>query len=190
MVRILVCLLAGLVLVSCGVPVERGPAPIGTAAMPSRMQHVSEPTAVRLTATPGRAIVRVGFVRDGRLVTLVRDASSGPRLRTLIRELLAGPTAVEQANRITSALPQGLILTVADVRGSRVVLELSGETDGRSATENVLAVAQIVLSVTAVPTVHEVTFSRGGRPAEALLPDGTLTIQPLTEADYAPLRAR
>jgi hypothetical protein len=74
-------------------------------------------------------------------------------------------------------------------RGRRVVLELSGETGGRSATENVLAVGQIVLSVTALPTVDEVTFQRDGVAVEALLADGALTTEPLTAADYAALRS-
>ena len=79
---------------------------------------------------------------------------------------------------------------MVDVQGRRVDLQLSGQTDGRSATENVLAVGQIVLSVTALPTVDQVSFSRDGAPVEALLADGALTAEPLTAVDYEALRAR
>jgi spore germination protein GerM len=68
------------------------------------------------------------------------------------------------------------------------VLELSGETDGRSATENVLSVGQIVLSVTSLGPVTKVRLARDGQPVEALLADGALTAKPLTAADYAQLR--
>jgi spore germination protein GerM len=104
--------------------------------------------------------------------------------------LIAGPTSTEQATGITTALPPNLNLTIAELRGTRVTLELSGETEGRSATENILAVGQIVLSVTALPSIDEVTFSRNGVPVEALLADGALTTDPLTASDYASLRAR
>ena len=120
----------------------------------------------------------MGFVRKDQLVSLIREvpsASATDRLNTVIQSLLAGPSDTEQANGITSALPPELALTVLDVNGSRVDLELSGETDGRSATENILAVGQIVLSVTALPSIDQVTFSRNGQPVEALLADGALT---------------
>ncbi|MEI8412846.1 MULTISPECIES: GerMN domain-containing protein [unclassified Kribbella] len=60
--------------------------------------------------------------------------------------------------------------TVESGPAEHVGLELTGETDGRSATENVLAVGQIVLSVTALQTVDKVTFWRDGAPVEPCLP--------------------
>ncbi|MFI6676820.1 GerMN domain-containing protein [Kribbella sp. NPDC050470] len=112
------------------------------------------------------------------------------RIDTVIQALQAGPNETEQANGITSALPDGLQLSVAEIQGTRVVLELGGETEGRSSTENVLAVGQIVLSFTALPSIDQVTFQRGGVPVETLLADGALTTEPLTAGDYASLRAR
>ncbi len=172
-------------------PVQHAPEPIDPAAVPSRLKSSAEPTTGQPSATPGRATVQVNFVRKERLVSLVREAPSvsrDDRLATVIEALLAGPSAREQSAGLTSALPPELGLTVVQVDGNRVVLELSGDTEGRSATENILAVGQIVLSVTAVPTVDEVTFSRDGQPVEALLADGALTAEPLTAAEYAQLR--
>ncbi len=182
-----------LVLAGCGVPVQQEPAPIDPAGVPSRLRGSSEPATGSVSATPGKPSVQVSFVRKDRLVSLIREvpsASATDRLNTVIQSLLAGPTDTEQANGITSALPPELALTVLDVTGSRLDLELSGETDGRSATENILAVGQIVLSVTALPSIDQVTFSRNGQPVEALLADGALTTDPLTGADYEELRSR
>jgi len=193
MKTVVAAIAAALLLVGCGVPVQQRPAPIEPAAIPSRLQGSAEPTPGPLTATPGKPADQVSFVRKDRLVSLVREAPSAPsadRLNTVIQALLAGPTDTEEADGITSALPPELELAVVDVEGSCVVLELSGETDGRSATENILAVGQIVLSVTALPTIDQVTFSRNGQPVEALLADGALTTDPLTAADYAELRSR
>lgn len=182
-----------ILLAGCGVPLEQEPAPIRPEAVPSQLQGTGRPASARPTATPGRLTVQVNFVRNDRLVSLAREAPTAApadRLTTVVQALMAGPSATEQSDGITSALPPELTLTVVDVQGSRAVLELSGETEGRSATENVLAVGQIVLSVTSLPTVNEVTFWRDGAPVEALLADGALTTKPLTAADYAALRSR
>jgi spore germination protein GerM len=176
---------AALVLAGCGVPLQDDPAPIEPQAIPSRLQSPGVPTA---DSSAALTTVQVHFVRKNRLVSLAREVSSADRLDGVIRALTAGPTALEQDDGITSALPPGITLTVAVVQGTTVGLELSGETDARSPTENVLAVGQIVLSVTALQSVDEVTFWRDGSPVEALLADGMLTTEPLTAADYEALR--
>ena len=51
-----------------------------------------------------------------------------------------------------------------------------------------LAVGQVVLTVTSVPTVREVVLVADGARIEAPLPGGALTGRPLTAADYAVLR--
>ena len=111
-------------------------------------------------------------------------------MNAVLQGLQDGPTASEQAAGLTSALQPGLTLSVVHFQATSVVLELSGETGGQSATENVLAVGQIVLSVTALPAVDQVTFSHNGVPVEALLADGALTTKPLTAEDYETLRSQ
>jgi len=180
-----------LVVTGCGVPVQSTPTPIEPEAIPTALRSPGPP-AVTGTAVPGKPAVRVDFVRDNRLVSLFRETSTtavADRLNTVIDALVAGPTEIEQANGITSALPAGLTVTVVAIEDKRAVLELSGEPEGQSATENILAVGQIVLSVTAVPSIDQVSFSHGGTPVEALLADGALTTAPLTANDYATLRA-
>jgi spore germination protein GerM len=177
---------AVLVLVGCGVPLQDEPAPIEPQSIPSRLQSPRTPTA---TPSAEMTTVQVNFVRKNRLVSLEREVSGTDVLAEVIQALKAGPTEAEQRDGITSALPPGITLTVAATQGTSVGLELSGETNGRSATENVLAVGQIVLSVTALQSVDEVTFWRDGSPVEALLADGALTTKPLTAADYEALQS-
>ena len=191
--RVVVLASLFVVLAGCGVPIQSEPVPITSAAVPTRLQGSPGAPTVTPSATPGRPAVQVNFVRDDKLVTLVREVPTttpADGLTAVVDALLAGPTDREQAGGITTALPPGLILTIVEVRGSRVVLELSGQTGGRSATENILAVGQIVLSLTAVQSIDQVTFARDGVPVEALLADGALTTAPLTAADYDSLRSR
>ncbi|MGW7680794.1 GerMN domain-containing protein [Kribbella sp. NPDC054772] len=186
-------LTAILTLAACGVPVQSGPEPIEPGSVPSQLRDSGQAPLPQPTATTRKFPLQVNFVRNDQLVSIRRDVPAGTpadRLSTVIDDLIAGPTKTEQANGITTALPPGLTLSIAKIQGTQVVLELSGDTEGRSAAENVLAVGQIVLSATALPSVDEVTFSRDGVPVEALLADGALTTDPLRAADYASLRAR
>ena len=184
--------LATLALAGCGVPVQSTPAPIEPGLVPTVLRSPQLPS-VPPTAVPGEPTVQVNFVRDDRLIGVVREAPTTAltdRLNTVIEALQTGPNTDEQANGATSALPAELHLTVVEIQGSRIVLELSAGIEDRSATENVLAVGQIVLSFTALPSIDQVSFWHDGAPVEALLADGALTTEPLTAADYASLRAR
>ena len=185
-------LAAGLLLGGCGVPAQDMPVEVRQTTVPSQLR----PGATRQpesssTARPAAPKGLVHFVRADRLIGLVRDVPSGTledRLDGLLATLAAGPSEAEQRQGVTSALPAGLRVRVLTVSGPEVVLELSGETDGTSATENVLAVGQIVLSATSFEAVKQVRLVRDGRPVEALLADGALTDHPLRAADFATLR--
>jgi spore germination protein GerM len=179
-----------LCLVGCGVPVQNDPVPVQPGAVPSQLQETGPTGPPPASTVPGRSSLQINFVRNDQLVSLRRPAPDSDRLQAVLDDLIAGPTELEQANGVTTALPPNATLSIANVDDSHVTLELSGDTEGRSATENVLAVGQIVLSVTALPTVDSVTFARNGVPVEALLADGALTTQPLTAADYQSLKAR
>jgi spore germination protein GerM len=181
-------------LTACGVSSQESPVEIRPGEIPTQLRgDAGAATHTPVTPEPGRSAVLVQFVRNDRLVGLTRQAPVSPpeaRLESVVGALVNGPTEGEQARGFASALPPGLTVRVVSTEGERVVLELGGESDGQSATENVLAVGQIVLSVTSVENISQVSFSRDGVPVEALLADGALTTKPLTAADYADLRAR
>lgn len=189
-ISLLTCLL---LLSNCGVPGQSSPVRVAPADLPSPLRESgrAEPTA-QASVDPAKSY-RVYFVRNDQLVGLAREEATGSpadRLDAVLSSLAAGPTQSEQAAGITSALPPGLHLKVSEVRAQQAVLDLSGETDGRSATDNLLTVGQIVLSITSLPWVEQVAFVRDGSPVEALLPGGALTEGPLRASDYQALRSR
>lgn len=180
-----------LLLAGCGVPVQSAPVPVEPEAVPSQLRDSSGPTSRPTPGESGTRTVRVYFVTNDRLIGLDREVRTEPpaeQLGTIVATLLAGPTEAELRRGVASAIPPSLQLTVTGIEGRRAVIELTGQTDGQSATENVLAVGQIVLSATSLPGVSEVSFTRDGGPVETLLADGALTTKPLTAADYTALR--
>ncbi|GAA1619643.1 hypothetical protein GCM10009789_86690 [Kribbella sancticallisti] len=191
--RLLTAAIVATFIAGCGVPSQSTPVRVNPADLPSPLVAPDTPVSPPGTVRPGQSAVRVYFVRDARLVGLAREAtgtSAADRIDATIAALLAGPSQNEQATGLATTLPPGLVLRIAGTTGTRVQLELGGEIGGRSATENVLTVGQIVLSLTSLASVDEVSFVQDGSPAQALLPGGALTDKPLTATDYAPLTAR
>jgi hypothetical protein len=68
-------------------------------------------------------------------------------------------------------------------------VELSGESPDAVPERLPLAVAQVVLTATSLPSVEAVLLTRDGVPVEAPLPGGELSDRPLREGDYAGLLA-
>lgn len=194
MIRLAAACLGLLLLTGCGIPVQDEPVHVAPDELPSALRPEGTPQpSVPATVDPGDAKVMIYFVRSDRLIGVPREAAGGSadeRLQAALTALTSGPSEAEQAEGVTTAFPSGLTLDVSELDGHRAVLTLSGETDGRSAVDNILAVGQVVLSLTSLPSIHEVTFVRDGVPVEALLPGGALTSAPLTAADYNRLKAR
>jgi hypothetical protein len=118
-------LAAVLVLAGCGVPVQDGPVPIEPGAVPSQLRGSAQPATPQPSTAPGRSTLQVSFVRNDQLVSLRREAPAGAaadRLQAVIDDLIAGPSEVEQANGVTTALPPNATLKVAEVQGRRAVL--------------------------------------------------------------------
>ncbi len=186
-------LASALLLTNCGVPGQDAPVRVAPADVPSPLRESGTlaPTP-QASVNPAMSYLAY-FIRDDRLVGLAREKAPGTsadQVEAVLASLATGPGQSEQAAGITTALPPGLRLRVSEVRAQQAVLDLSGETDGRSATDNVLSVGQIVLSVTSVAPITQVIFVRDGSPVEALLPGGALTGDPLTAGDYHSLRTR
>ena len=70
-------------------------------------------------------------------------------------------------------------------RDDTVVVELAEVTG----PDQVLAIAQVVMTLTSLPGVDSVQFVRDDETVEVPLPDGTLVRRPLTAADYSSLLA-
>jgi hypothetical protein len=177
--RLVVVLLAGLVTAGCGVPVDNSP------------RDLRRPSATVGSETPapdrnGNAIERLYLVRDNMLVRVTRRV---PAVRTpaqAVQDLVAGPTLEEQQDGLTSALSTMNVGATA-VNQRRASVDISAPTLPGARSDEVLAYAQIVCTLTSGAEVGTVSFTRGGRPLAVPLGDSRLSAGPLTVADYAEL---
>lgn len=187
-VALLLTLTGFLTLTGCGIPEQEKPTLIDPRSVPFGLLESTSPTSpseLRVERMP--ASTTVYFVAHDRLTGVRRDIGAGPatrRLTAVLRALVEGPSDSEQAEGLTSAIPPGLRLRLVSLTDRTATIDLSGDVAGLSAEQGTLTVAQVVLSVTALPEVDRVRLASAGRPIEAPLGDGSLTSEPLTADGY------
>ncbi|MGY1708732.1 GerMN domain-containing protein [Geodermatophilus sp. SYSU D00758] len=175
--RVLIAVLVLLVLAAagCGVPAQQRPEP------------VEVPTPTRTSTgvpTVGGASVQLWFVRGARLEPVFRRSAPAD-LHAALDLLAAGPTPSEAADGLRTALaPQtlrpaeegGLVDGVLTLSASRAFTDVAGG-------DQLLAVAQVVWTVTGFPRVEAVRVVVDGVPLEVPT-DGGLTVEPVDRGDY------
>jgi len=147
---------AAIVLGACGVPTGGGPHAISRSQVPFRLLTTAPPTTTTTAPALDDVPVTVFFVSqpDEHLVPAQRAVPTSFSLRTVVDALLTGPTTVERTEGFHSALSPGVkLLRTKPARptpsASIVTLDFNQAFGQISGTQQVLAVAQIVYTVTA-----------------------------------------
>ena len=171
------------VLAGCGVPADRDPRPI-TQRVPFGL--LDPPPASTTTTRPPLATVStpVFFVTDGRLVPVNREVPAPLSVPAALVALLDGPSDTETAAGIRTAISLQTQLLSTEVGGDVARLDLAGTFAEVPGDEQLLAVAQLVFTATAVEGVSAVTFAINGRPVAVPTADGTLKPGPVGRADF------
>lgn len=172
----LLCLLAG-----CGVPADPGPRSIPAEQVPFGLLGTTTTT----TAAPAPATTTaVVFLVDGERLAPVRRQVPAPATPTaVVAALAAGPTPAEAAAGLRSAPVTGAAL--AQVAAGTVTVPLDRDFAAVGLHEQVLALAQLVYTITELPGIGGVQFSVDGQPAEIPTADGPTKTGAATRADFA-----
>jgi peptidoglycan hydrolase-like protein with peptidoglycan-binding domain len=135
------------------------------------------PSAAAAPASPRAGTVKIAFLQGEQVVYVHRPGST---VTAAVRGLLAGPTAAEKAQEITSQLPARTPLRRISVRGGVATIDVGIKFATGSRAESLSArVVQLVLTATRAPNVHSVRLLvKGGTPL-GLFP-GVLASFPLT----------
>lgn len=168
-------LVVALLLTGCGVQPQDRPEPLVVPGSPS--------ADVGPSPAQGRTALRVYFVRGARLEAVDRSAPDGDS-PTVLGLLTAGPTRDEVLGGLRTAVtPRALVTSDAPVAGSTVEVALAPEFTAVSGSNQLLAVAQVVWTLTESPGVARVRFSAAGTPIEVPT-DAGLTDQPVGRDDF------
>lgn len=108
----------------------------------------------------------------GHLAPSSRIVPSPPTLLSVLRELILGPTVIEDSAGYTSALPKDFVIVQADVRNKVGHLDIATPLSTLSRNRQVLAIGQLVLTAQGVGAANGVEVSVAGEVQASLLPDG------------------
>jgi hypothetical protein len=195
-------------LAACGVPVqdtsrelERSEAmdvliSPTTAPAPTTTTTTVPPTTVALQpeqpppVTPAPTVaglpVALWFVRDDRLVSSPRLLDVGAGIGGLVALLRAGPDEGEREGSLRSAIPESEEL-VASSAGGVATVALSPTFAELPANDQLLAVGQIVGTLTSYPGVGQVRFTVNGEPISVVRGDGSSAPDAVSRDDYLSL---
>lgn len=179
--RRLVAAAALLVVAACGVPVSGQAHRIDPASVPYDLLSTAPATSPTSASGPAADIF---LVNGDRLVVRHRHITGLNIPAEALRSLLVGPTPAESANGLSTDVPAQTRLYSLDLKGSVASVDLSPTFGTAGGSQQVLAVAQIVFTVTASRYIDGVKFAVAGRAIEVPNGSGSLTSGVKTRADY------
>lgn len=177
--RVWLAAVLAIALVACGIPIEGEPEPLDV-EVPSPSDE-AEPIPGDLAA------VSMYLVRNDRLVHVTRDLPSPPSPAIIFESLLEGVTEPEERANLRTSIPPGTRVIEVTENGPLLQLDLSRDFASVGGEEEVLAVAQIVLTATSIEGVDQVVFALDGVPTEVPVGDGALSAGPVGVDDYSSL---
>jgi spore germination protein GerM len=169
---------------SCGATTQSEPVALGHDGVPFALLEEPTTTVPPTIAPDDEYPFVVYFEGDDGVVPVLRTASERPNVQHLLRTLLAGPTEAEAAVGMRTAIPPRAVQRVRRVSGRMAIVDLLRPFTQVSGSEQQAALAQIVLTMTALPEVSRVRFRIGGDPVSVPRANGTVTREPVRREDY------
>ena len=174
---VLVAMLAG-----CGIPVDDAPEVFSLPDVGAEGDDF--PATGELAAAPLYLVGAEGLVR------VTRDLPDPIDGAALLQSLLSGVTEPEDRSGLSSSIPLGTELTGFDVVDRVATVDLSADFASVGGQQEILAVAQIVLTVTQLADVDGVVFELDGVRTDVPTAEGALATVAVTPDDYESLIER
>ena len=187
--RAAVVLVLALAVVGCGVPDSSRPEVIQEREVP--FQLLAPTASVTSTTQPGSVATARATIylidADGHLVSAEREVKFPATVGRSLEALLQGPTE-DETGRLSTSITSGTeLLDLEGPTDGLVTVDLSEELLDITGRQQILALAQVVYTVTALPNVERVLFRIDGERREVPNGDGKLTSSPLGRGSYRAL---
>jgi spore germination protein GerM len=183
--------IAALGLSACGIP----PDDRATLAAPDSVPFDLLGQAPSVTATTLPFVptekATIFLVQGERLAPVQRELPAPVSVESVLETLAAGPTATEvQLGLRTALLTPGtaaLLMRSGGVSGGIATIDLGQTFTEIAGRDQIVALAQIVSTVTGLPGVGRARFTLDGQPVGILRGDGAVTTETVSRDDYATL---
>ena len=172
-------------LVACGVPTGGSVQVEDPEDVPfGLLEEAPTTTPPATAAVPAGTALQVCLLRDESLVRVPRAAGLDATLSDVVDVLAAGPTPEERDEGITTALGDQPLIAGVDAAQGVAAVDLTEAFAADVGARQVLAVAQVVCTLTGRPGIGQVTFTLDGEPVAVPRGDGSTTAAPVSIDDY------
>jgi spore germination protein GerM len=127
------------------------------------------------------------LVQGERLAPVQRELPAPVSVESVLQALAAGPTTTEVQLGLRTALLAPGLMRSGGVSGGIATIDLGQHFTEIAGRDQIVALAQIVSTVTGLPGVGRVRFTLDGNPVGILRGDGAVTTETVSRDDYATL---
>jgi hypothetical protein len=156
-------------------------------AAPGGPDGAEDPGDGGTSGSPDTTTLSVWFTQGEQVTAVPRTFPRVPRVGTAVLEqLLAGPTADEQAAGYGTEIPPTTRLRNLTISDGVAVADFSGDFESGGGTLGLtLRLAQVVCTLDQFPTVDGVRFALDGEVVDVFSGDGLVIDEPVACSDYA-----
>jgi len=173
--------------VGCGIPPDKE----ATLAAPESVPFdlLGQAPSVTATTLPFAQTEKATLflVQGERLAPVQRELPAPVSVDTILEALAAGPTTTEIQLGLRTALLASGLMKSGGVSGGIATIDLGQPFTEIAGRDQIVALAQIVSTVTGLPGVGRVRFTLDGQPVGILRGDGAVTTDTVSRDDYATL---
>lgn len=174
-------------LTACGVPLQNEPQASQGSSVPFGLLDTSSRTSATTAKPPGIGMI---YLVDGTSLQAVgRALPSPPSANSVLSVLASGPTDQERQEGLTTRITDSTLLGNVRSGAGLVQVEVSEEFTKLDPADELLAVGQVVLTVTANTPGTTIAFSFGSEAIPIPLPGGSTTSEPVERSRYEVLVA-
>jgi spore germination protein GerM len=182
--RRLAVILLALVVTSCAVDAQQHADVANDVAVPFGLLDSSAPPLLPpATAAPAESVA-VCFVKDNVLAVVPVNLAPPVQLDDVVATLAQPPA---NAASLRTAVGDPPMVHTVNLKGGIARVDLEPSVSDLGGRDQLLAVAQLVCTLTGQPGVGQVSFTLDGAPVEVPRGDGSLTDGPVSRGDYAAL---
>lgn len=169
---------------SCGVPLSDDPSAIPDDEIPVGLRAAD---SVPASAPTANELATVWFIRDAALAASTHEVPSPAAAASVVADLLAGPTSADQARGLRSAIPDAAVVVAVTLARGTASIALTAAFAEIPAPDQVLAIGQLVMTLTDLRGIGRVRFLVDDVPIAVPLPGGEASDEAVTRDDYVDL---
>jgi germination protein M len=170
-------------------PTEPPTATATTPVAPSPTMTTAAQASPTAVSSDEVTVLSVFFIRDEKIATVHRTVPKTQQVAAAaMAELLAGPTAEDEAAGMNTTIPEGTEYLGTTIDQGVATVDLSSEFESGGGSFSMSArLAQVVYTLTQFPTVDFVTFTLDGEPVDVFGGEGIVLDRPVGRKDFEDL---